>query len=178
MRKTLLLAVVMIAAQLVATSVIPMSVEDMAVTATHVVRAQAGSSESRWNETGTQIYTYTHFKTLETWKGAPGAEFTVRQMGGRVGNVVQKVSGVRRFNSGDEAVLFLRPSESAGSMAIVGLFQGNFSVSRKLFAEPMASNGVPDAMQVDPSTNSVEHFRAAQYKLSELRARVAKVVGQ
>ncbi len=120
MRKLAILGGLLLAVQMFATSVIPMSVEQLTSAATQVVRARAISSESRWNDAHTLIFTFTRFARVETWKGEAGAEFTVRQMGGRVGNIEQKVSGVRRWNAGDEAVLFLRPSEAGGGvMAVV-----------------------------------------------------------
>jgi hypothetical protein len=179
MRKLLLVLIALVAAQLCATSVIPMSVEQMATAATHVVRAQAISSRAQWNAEHTQIFTFTRFQSLEALKGATGAEFVVRQMGGRVGNIEQKVSGVRRWQGGEEAVLFLRPSEVGGGVfAVVGLFQGNFAVTRAAGAEATVSNGVVDAMQYDPATRTSQQFRSARISLSELRQRVALARGR
>lgn len=179
LRTSLVLFVSLVAAQLFGTSVIPMSVEQLSVASTRIVRARALSSESMWNADHTQIYTFTHFQPLESLKGATTSEFVVRQMGGRVGNIEQKVSGVRRWQSGEESVLFLRPSEvGQGVMAVVGLFQGNFAVQRKASAEPIVTNGVADAMQYDRATGSASHFRAAQLTLRELRQRVSQVTGQ
>ncbi len=177
-RRLLSALTVVVALQLWATSVIPMSVEQLTAAASNVVRARAISSEARWNEDRTIIYTFTRFASIETWKGAPASEFIVRQMGGRVGNVEQKVSGVRRWNAGDEAILFLRPSEAGnGVMAVVGLFQGNFSLHAD-GGKLIASNGVPDALQLNSATQQLEHFKAASYTLSELHQRVVRALGQ
>jgi hypothetical protein len=179
MRKYCLIIVALFAVQLCATSVIPMSVEQMTVAASHVLRARAISSEAQWNADHTQIFTYTRFQPLETLKGAASSEIVVRQMGGRVGTIEQKVSGVRRWRTGDESVLFLRPSEVGnGVMAVVGLFQGNFAVKRTSSTEAIATNGVEDAMQFDPSTGTAKHYQAAQISLTELRQRVSRVMGR
>jgi hypothetical protein len=176
MRRLSILLVVFVALRLCATSVIPMSVEELARASTQVVRARALSSESSWNPSHTQIFTFTRFEALENWKGAAGTEFVVRQMGGRVGNIEQKVSGVRTWKANDEAVLFLRPSEAGGGvMAIVGLFQGNFAVDRN---RATASNGVPDAIAFDPATRTATHFHAARFALTELQRRVALAAGR
>jgi len=179
MRKVLITIFALFAAQLCATSVIPMSVEQLTVSSSEVVRARALSSQSSWDGEHAHIYTFTRFQSLETLKGSASSEIVVRQMGGRVGNIEQRVSGVRRWNAGDESVLFLRPSEvGQGVMAVVGLFQGNFSVKRTAVAEPLATNGVLDAMQYDPATRASTHFRAAEISLRELRERVARVSGR
>lgn len=164
---------------LFATSVIPMSVEQLAESSTNIVRVRALSSESSWDAEHAHIYTFTHLQPLENLKGVTSAEIVVRQMGGRVGNIEQRVSGVRRWRVGDESVLFLRPSEVGnGVMAVVGLFQGNFAVKRISVTEAVASNGVPDAMQLNTTSGTVMHFRAAQMTLSELRQRVARAAGR
>ena len=178
--KSVVILFALFAAQLFATSVIPMSIEQLTVSSTKVVRASAISSESSWDAEHAHIYTFTHFKPLETLKGGADSEIVVRQMGGRVGNIEQRVSGVRRWNAGDESVLFLRPSEAGnGVMAVVGLFQGNFAVQRtSRLKEAIATNGVPDAMQLDTNSGAVTQFRAAQFPLNELRQRVARVAGR
>jgi hypothetical protein len=179
MRRFTILFIALFALQLCATSVIPMSVEQLTVVSSQIVRARAVSSQSSWDAEGAHIYTFTRFQSLESLKGAAPAEIVVRQMGGRVGNIEQRVSGVRRWQQGDESVLFLRPSEvGQGVMAVVGLFQGNFAVKRSAVSEPMATNGVPDALQYDRSTHTTTQFRSSQITLRELRQRVARVTGQ
>ena len=179
MRKALVPLFVVIAAQLFATSVIPMSVEQLTISSTEIVRARAISSVSSWDADHAHIYTFTSFEPIETWKGAAPSQIVVRQMGGRVGNIEQRVSGVRRWSAGDESVLFLRPSEvGQGVMAVVGLFQGNFAVKRSAVAEPLALNGVPDAMQYDPATRTATQFRAKPITLRELHERVARMSGR
>src|SRR4051794_20142458 len=138
MRKFFVLFVALVAIQLCATTVIPMSVEQLATSSTQIVRARATSSRASWDAGHAHIYTFTSFDALENLKGSRSSQVVVRQMGGRVGNIEQRVAGVRSFHSGDEAVLFLRPSEVGGGvMAIVGLFQGNFAVKRNMLSEPV-----------------------------------------
>jgi len=179
MRRLAIFIIVLFALQLCATSVIPMSVEQLAVASSVIVRARALSNQSSWDAERAHIYTFTRFQALENLKGAASSEIIVRQMGGRVGNIEQRVSGVRRWQMGDESVLFLRPSEvGQGVMAVVGLFQGNYAVKRTALSEPMTTNGAPEAMQYDPSTRTTTHFRSSQITLRELRQRVARVTGQ
>jgi hypothetical protein len=179
MRKFLLALLALFAIQLCATTVVPMSVEQLATSSTEIVRARAITSQSSWDAEHSHIYTFTSFESLENLKGAGSSQVVVRQMGGRVGNIEQRVAGVRRWQAGDESVLFLRPSEVGGGvMAVVGLFQGNFAVKRNMLSEPVVMNGVPDAMQYDPASHASSHFRSAQITLSELRQRVARVAGR
>ncbi len=161
-----------------ATIVIPMSIEEMTVKADRVVRARAMSSHSEWNPAHTEIDTFTTFQVIETMKGAQASTIVVRQMGGHVGNVIQKVSGVRHWNLGEEQVLFLRPSEVGGGVtAVVGLFQGSFRVQRA-GAAAMVSNGAPEALQYDPTRQTTGQFRSSNITLDELRQRVSRVVAR
>ncbi|MGH9521309.1 MAG: hypothetical protein ACRD3E_02120 [Terriglobales bacterium] len=125
-----------------ATSIIPMSVEELSQAATHVVEGQALRSWSAWNEQHTLIYTYTSFAVGRTLKGTAPAEIVVKQPGGSAGGYTQTVWGVRHLQSGEHALLFLRPSMAAdGTMVIVGLMQGQFQVFQA-GSEAMASNGI------------------------------------
>jgi hypothetical protein len=179
MRKFLVGLLALFAIQLCATTVVPMSVEQLTMSSTQIVRARAITSQSSWDAEHAHIYTFTSFESLEDLKGARSSQLVVRQMGGRVGNIEQRVAGVRRWQAGDESVLFLRPSEVGGGvMAVVGLFQGNFAVKRNMLSEAVVMNGVPDAMQYDPATHASSHFRSSQITLSELRQRVARVAGR
>jgi hypothetical protein len=179
MRKLLLTLLALTAIQLCATTVVPMTVEQLAISASQIVRARAVSSQARWDAEHAHIYTFTNFELLENLKGPSTSQIVVRQMGGRVGNIEQRVAGVRRWQTGDESVLFLRPSEVGGGvMAVVGLFQGNFTVKRKMLSEAVVTNGVPDAMQYDRATHASSHFQSSDIPLTELRQRVARASGR
>jgi hypothetical protein len=141
---------------LVATSMVPVSVETLTSNADLIVQGKAVRSWSRWNPQHSLIYTYTEFNVDRTMKGdasasiaaaKPGAAGTivVKQLGGSVGGVTQHVSGVRYWQSGEEAVLFLRASEAKdNTQVIVGLTQGAFRLERLSSGEVRVSNGAPE----------------------------------
>lgn len=109
------------------TTLARMSVAQMIRAATLIVRARCISSSARW-EHG-EIWTLTAFAVTDTWKGSAVDEITVRTLGGSLGNVASRVSGVPEFRSGEEVVLFLEPS-AAGGLTIVSWQQGTFRVRR------------------------------------------------
>lgn len=123
------LAWLALASLAVATTIIPMSLEEMTQAADCVVEGQAGRSWSAWNAEHTFIYTYTTFQVSRALKGAPAQTLTVKQLGGSADGYTQKVSGVRALDSGENALLFLRPSAAGdGTMVVVGLMQGHFRI--------------------------------------------------
>jgi hypothetical protein len=158
---------------LYATSIVPMSVEELTARAQFVVEGRALEQWSQWDNNEHLIYTYTRFAVMQKLKGAAADSIVVRQMGGSAGGYTQIVSGVRHFQTGDEAVLFLRPSVAAdGSLAVVGLMQGNFRILHERGGAVSVSNGVPAVSM--PSTKGMAVFTGAHMPLAELEQRVRR----
>ena len=119
------------ALSLFATTVTPMSIERLTHASTHVLVGQAGETWSEWNPQHTQIFTYTRFSVTKTLKGTASGTVVVKQMGGSAGGYEQKVAGVRLLRAGEQAVLFVHPSQAAdGTVVVTGLMQGNFRIVR------------------------------------------------
>jgi len=151
-----------------ATTVLPMSVERLTQASTDVVVARAEESWTEWNPTHTLLHTITRFRISDLMKGKAQSTILVRQMGGRADGIEQKVSGVRGWRQGEEAVLFLRPShERVGAYAVTGLMQGNFRVVRE-GKQAYVSNGVSGIRAVKGS--KAQSF--SRITLQELQQRV------
>ena len=155
-----------------ATTVVPMSVEELTKAASEVIEAHAVRSWSSWNAQHTLIYTYTTFEVTKSLKGATAESVTVKQVGGSADGYTQKVSGVRQFQEGEDALLFLRPSVARdGTLVVVGLMQGNFRVQHSSLGETVVSNGVTGAQQYDHG--HVGEFRGTAMRLREAESRIA-----
>jgi hypothetical protein len=160
-----------------ATTVVPMGVEALTRASTHVVEARAVESVSQWNAEHTLILTYTRFAVSRTLKGQAPSTIMVRQLGGTVGGITQKVSGVRHWRPGEEAVLFLQPSSIAdGALVVTGLMQGNFLVRRTAQGQTVVSNGMPEAFEYQASSSKVTGYRGNTMRLEELESRIQKAV--
>ena len=158
-----------------ATTVIPMSVEQLTTAATHVVEARAVRSWSAWNPQHSIIYTYTKFQVTQRLKGQAPDTIMVKQIGGSAGGYTQSIAGVRQFQDGEETLLFLRPSAANdGTQVIVGLIQGNFRVWTARDGHRMASNGVPHVNAMEGG--EVRTYGGASLELGQLEARVKKAV--
>jgi hypothetical protein len=176
MKRILSAALVLLCAASYATTIKPLSVEELTARSTHVVVARAVESHSAWNSGHTLIYTETRFTAEENLKGTAPATFTVRQIGGSAEGYTQKVSGVRSWQAGEEAVLFLHPSEANdGTYAVTGLMQGNFVVKHTTAGAAIVSNGVPDVTAFDSSTGKLSHYGGTSMSLQELKRRVTSV---
>lgn len=112
-----------------ATKIIPMSPEKLGQTATVVVRGTVTSVESFWNASGSKIFTETIIAVDESYKGAPGDEVRLLQLGGEVDGVRVTVHGALHWDRGEEVVAFLEPNQG-GRFAVTGFSQGKFKVER------------------------------------------------
>jgi hypothetical protein len=165
--------VLLCAAAASATTVVPMSVEELTRAASEVIEAHAKRSWSSWNAQHTLIYTYTTFEVTKRLKGATTESVTVKQVGGSADGYTQKVSGVRQFQEGEDALLFLRPSVARdGTLVVVGLMQGNFRVLHANAGEETVSNGITGAQQYDHGR--VKEFRGTTMRLREAESRITE----
>jgi hypothetical protein len=168
---TAMVLVLALAGASTATTLIPMSVEELTRAADTVVEATATNSWSQWNPQHTMIVTYTRFTVLKTLKGAPPAEILVKQPGGMVGSDGTKVPGVRHFLVGETALLFLEPSRNNdGTQLVVGLVQGNFRVY-KARSGVMAANGMPGVSALHTG-GAITEYRGTTMRLDEMESRV------
>ena len=111
-----------------ATTLKRMSVADLSRAAHAIVRARCVSISARWD--AGEIWTFTTLDVEEIWKGSVPARITVRLIGGEAGNLKSTVSGVPRFERGEELVLFLEKT-SAGDFSVVSWVQGTFRITRE-----------------------------------------------
>jgi len=156
-----------------ATTIVPMSVEELTRAASNVVEAHALRSWTSWNPQHTLIYTYTAFQVSRSLKGQAAETVTVKQAGGTADGYTQKVSGVRQFQAGEDTLLFLRPSQAAdGTLVVVGLMQGNFQMARAATGETVVTNGVTEAHQYDHGR--IAKFGGTSLRLEEAEARIAR----
>jgi hypothetical protein len=162
-----------------ATTVVPMSIERLTAESSHVVEGVPLQTWSQWNPQHTIILTYTTFQVQRTLKGQAPPMVIVKQLGGRVGSMVQKVVGVRHLQPGEQAVLFLRPGDlNDGTLVITGLMQGNFSVRFAQDGTLVATNGMPEVHAYSVSTGQVTSYQGNRVRLDELEARVHKAAQQ
>lgn len=174
MRRLFVLLAMLMAMAASATTVKPMTIEELTAAAPLVVEGQAAESWSAWNAQHSLIYTFTRVRVTKTLKGVPEETVLLKQMGGSANGYTQRVAGVNAMKPGDLSVLFLRPSEANdGTMVIVGLMQGNFRIAREATTgSTVVNNGVNDVHQ--SSTQGVTRYRGAKMTLRQLEARVQK----
>jgi hypothetical protein len=128
-RAVLLAAAVLSVSPAQATSVQKFSLKALAQRSSSIALAKVEAAESRWDESGKEIYTYVTLRVVEKVKGKKDREtVTLRQLGGQVGNIASIVPGMPSFKKGEEVVVFLTEEDTAGYPWVLGLQQGKYSV--------------------------------------------------
>jgi hypothetical protein len=129
-----------------ATTVVHMTLEEMAEASPSIVHGQVVSSQSRWNADRTMILTDVVIRVESSIKGDGPASVTLTQLGGRVGALRVDVPGAVPFKAGEEAILFLAP-DSQGRLMVNGLSQGRFEVVRTAGGEKLVRGLSPERIQ-------------------------------
>jgi len=110
-----------------ATTVSERSLRDLALESPSIVHGRVLSTSSHWTEDRSLIVTDVVIEVTDALKGNSAGQIVVTHPGGRVGKLRVDVAGTTEFHAGEEAILFLQPSED-GTSIVTGLFQGRFEI--------------------------------------------------
>lgn len=150
-----------------------LSLDDLAVKATAIVRARVTGS---YAEPGrTIIYTHYRIQVLDRWKGPAASEMDIVLPGGSVNGLRQTFPGMPRLAEGQEYLLFLWQSPTSGLTHVLGLSQGVFTVKSGDNGEVTASRGVNADTILDSDGRAVRQS-ALTLRLSDFRQRVGRAV--
>jgi hypothetical protein len=152
-----------------ATAMVRLDLPTLTHTAQLIVRGHVTQMQSRWTGDGRQIVTDVELEVDESLKGEPARRLVIQQLGGQVGNIGQRVSGLASFERGEEVVVFLQ-AHGRGSFRVSGLAQGKFKVERSV--DGKAAFAVPnkhDALLLDPITRAPTESNLRPMRLEELR---------
>lgn len=176
--KRVLVTALMLLGVCSSTTIEPRSVEQLTRDSSDVIVGTAGTPRSVWNAAHTMIYTVTRVRIERALKGQRSGSVTVTQMGGRLDGIQTKVAGVRQFDAGERAALFLRPSvDMPGTYVITGLMQGRFTVANSNGKE-VVTNGVSGVTTYDRKSGELQEFSGAEMTLQQLESRVKRAVQQ
>jgi hypothetical protein len=167
----LLCLVVCAGLRVAATTLVRLSLEQLAQAAGTVARVRCTGTES-YLETGT-AWTRTQFSVIEPLKGAPPPQITVRLPGGRVGQITVFVEAVPRFQPGDEGILFLETTRT-GDYSVAAWAEGTFRIWRNARTGEEAVTQDSSALAVfDPAAWQFRVEGIRDLPLGEFRRRLA-----
>jgi hypothetical protein len=137
-----------------------------------VIRGTVLRTEGRWSGDRRTIFTEVEIQVAETLKGRARKSVIVRERGGVVGNIGQRVDGVASFQKGEEVVVFLarKPDDS---FAVEGMAQGKFRVERTSDGRgAFAVRGDVEAVVLDRATGRPVQLEQRTRTLDELRGEI------
>lgn len=114
-----------------ATTIAPLSVEQITDASDLVVRGTVAELRVEMDEHG-HVVTYADIEVAEGLKGlvAQGDFLTIEAPGGVLDGAATNVDGAPRFSEGEDVVLFLASKRFGTAWGCVGLFQGKYTVKQ------------------------------------------------
>ena len=114
-----------------ATTVIPPTFDQLVHQAEFIFQGTVTNSQSAFVGEGAQrhIETYVTFQVDENVKGEAGSSYTIRMLGGTVGNETLEITDVPKFKVGDRDILFVEHNNEQ-FVPLVGIGYGRFHVQR------------------------------------------------
>jgi hypothetical protein len=155
-----------------ATTLLKMSMNDLILQSTSIVRAKI--TGSRTAAAGKDIYTYYQLQVSETLKKGAVVPVEFAVPGGVYGNIRQIGIGSPVFNPGQEYVLFLWTSRS-GMTQVIGLTQGMFNLTQDSSGATVLNRPVIADEMLDKSGKPVTDSPVTM-KWSEMRDLIVKTL--
>lgn len=127
----LLSAVAALTVNVRATSVIEPTFDELVDQAQVIFEGNVSDVKSQWIGEGAEraIVSYVTFKVDDSVKGNAGQTYTIRMLGGTVGDETMEVADAPRFHIGDKDILFVQNNGSQ-FVPLVGIMHGRFHVRR------------------------------------------------
>lgn len=125
-----LMAGLLLSSSVLATTVLPISLERMSKKAELIFYGTVVSNEVKVDEASGHIATFTTFDVIDVIKGDVGDTHTIKQIGGQLpgSKTMFKIHGVPRFTIGEKTVVFMPQESQLGFASPLGLGQGRFTV--------------------------------------------------
>jgi hypothetical protein len=125
----ILVALAIPSIRLTATTVIPPTFDQLVQQAELIFQGTVTDVKSSWEGEGAQrhISTYVTFQVQDNVKGSAGSSYTIRMLGGTVGDFTMEVTDTPKFHVGDREVLFVEHNYDQ-FVPLVGINHGHFRV--------------------------------------------------
>ena len=162
------------ATQAAATTLLRMSLSQMAQAADTIVRGRCIGISSRWD--AGSIWTFADVDLVETLKGSPPARIIVRLPGGRVGNLATHLDAAPSLKPGDEKILFLEKTP-ANDYAVTAWAEGAFRISRNSRGEETVTQESSEIPMFVAVTRQFATQGIHNVPMSDFRQRLAGVLG-
>jgi hypothetical protein len=136
------IAMLHIAAPTWAGETVPYTLAQRTQKAAVIVIAEVESMSSNWDDEGREIYTYITLRVVEKIKGTiEGNQIVLRQLGGIVGNVESRVSGMPQFARREKVLVFLGRYPSSPYFGVMDWLEGKKTIQYNAAGQETVSVG-------------------------------------
>lgn len=166
-----------------ATIVIAQTIEQMARRSPLILRGTVLQQQSRWDDERRRINTYVELAVTDTLKGQAPRSILVRQPGGIVEELGQRVSGTASFSPREDVLVFLETvPDEAGVFGVYSLAAGKVSLSPNALGEKRATRDLtglaflhksPTGERQIKSVGELEDLGAAEAFVDRVRKAIA-----
>ena len=159
-----------------ATTVIPPTFDELVGRAELIFQGTVAKVTSHWTGEGAQrhIVTYVTLTVDEAIKGDAGATYTLRLLGGTVGDMTMEVTDAPKFVIGDRDILFVE-NNGTQFVPLVGINHGRFRIQRTSHADTdvvASDHGDPvsDLAKLGKEESAKQHEHSAGASEGALRS--------
>jgi hypothetical protein len=160
-----------------ASTVVAMTLDQMAERADSIFLGRVTGTRADWNAERTRIYTYVTVEVDRYLKGGGGSKVaTVRSLGGRVGGYAAVVPGSPRFEVGEEVLLFCAGGE-ARIPTVLGMSLGKFTIVADGAGERILKRDISGLILASHRTDSKRPGDPVmRYRLAEVESRIREAL--
>jgi hypothetical protein len=168
--------------RITATTVIPPTFEQLVQQAELIFQGTVTDVKSIWEGEGAQrhIDTYVTFQVADSVKGDAGSSYTIRMLGGTVGDETMMVTDSPKFSVGDREILFVEHNFDQ-FVPLVGISHGRFHVQSDketgrdivVNAEGEPVRDVTKLGREEESVSAANAISVAEFK-SEIHAQMSR----
>ena len=163
-----------------ATTVIPPTFDELVSRAELIFQGTVVSVRSEWaGDTGKQkrIVSYVSFSSEDVIKGEAGSTYTLRMLGGTIGDRTLKVSDAPTFKQGDRVILFVEKNGTQ-FIPLVGIMHGCFRVDGGDIVRGHNGQNLTPAEALGPETASAASLNGASMTAGQFKAAIRSRLGK
>ncbi len=158
-----------------ATTLERLSLDDMILKSTAIIRGRVLSSQATVHKT--LIYTHFQVQIVESWKGPAKGTVDVAVPGGSAGGVRQSFAGSPDLISGQEYLLFLWTGKT-GLTHVIGLSQGAMTLGKDSEGNLVVTRGASAVTMLDRSTGQAVSDSNIFMRLRDMSERISATLAQ
>jgi len=142
------ISVICMAGMATASTVIRMALPQLVQQADSIIQGRVDHTEVKWEQN--LAVTYIYVTVEDPMKGARRSTVVIRQLGGNIGAMHVEVSGMPKFSTGEEVILFLQARRD-GNFQVLGMNQGKYQIT-----DDYAVSNVSGINVYNPTTGRIE----------------------